>query len=78
VPLLFVLIFGPNFINTLSFTGSVVAGMFGLLICIAIIFERKKLKKTKSKVYFTVPGGSFLPIITGIFFLIGILVTLFY
>jgi len=71
-PLLIVLIFGPSFMNTLAFTGAVVAGIFAVLLCITIIYERKKLKTFIYKA----PFGNYLPIITAIFFLIGIITTL--
>lgn len=71
-PLFFIIIFGPSFINTLAFTGAVVAGIFAVILCITIIYERKKIKK----VYYKVPFGNILPIITAIFFLVGIIVTL--
>ncbi|MFA5303750.1 MAG: aromatic amino acid transport family protein [Candidatus Nanoarchaeia archaeon] len=72
LPLIFIILFGPSFINTLAFTGAVVAGIFGVILCITIIYERKKI----TKFYYKAPFGNFLPIITAIFFLIGILVTL--
>lgn len=72
IPLLFIIAFGPGFINTLAFTGAVVAGIFGVLLSITIIYERKKIKDLVYKV----PFGNALPIITAIFFLIGIIVNL--
>jgi amino acid permease len=71
-PLFFIILFGPEFINTLAFTGAVVAGIFAVILCITIIYERKKIKKF----YYKAPFGNFLPIITAIFFAIGIIVTL--
>ncbi|MFA5333812.1 MAG: aromatic amino acid transport family protein [Candidatus Nanoarchaeia archaeon] len=71
-PLLFIMLFGPSFINTLAFTGAVVAGIFGVILCITIIYERKKI----AKFYYKAPFGNVLPIITAIFFLLGIISTL--
>lgn len=71
-PLIFIILFGPSFINTLAFTGAVVAGIFGVILCITIIYERKKLKTFIYKA----PFGNALPIITAIFFAIGIISTL--
>ncbi len=70
VPLFFILLAGPTFMNTLAFTGAVIAGIFAVLVCITVIFERKKLK---NKLDYKAPFGNFLPIITAIFFLIGII-----
>jgi ABC-type cobalamin transport system permease subunit len=70
VPLIFIILFGPGFISTLAFTGAVVAGIFAVMLCATVIFERKKLKTFVYKA----PFGNALPIITAIFFLIGIMV----
>ena len=72
IPLIFILLFGPSFISTLAFTGAVVAGIFSVLLCATIISERKKLKT----LIYKAPFGNILPIITAIFFLIGIITTL--
>jgi amino acid permease len=69
VPLLFIMVFGPSFMNTLAFTGAVVAGIFGIILCAAVIYERKKLKAFVYKA----PFGNALPVIAAIFFAIGIL-----
>lgn len=71
-PLFFILLFGPGFIDTLAFTGAVVAGVFAVLMCATIIASRRKVKKF----YYKAPFGNILPILAAIFFLIGIIVTL--
>jgi len=73
LPFIFTIIVNPDFMNVLSFTGSVLSGLFALILCATIIVHRKKIKK----VYFKTPGGNFTPIFVGVFFLIAMLLLIF-
>ncbi len=70
VPFIFAFFLKPSFINVLAYTGAVLTGFFGFLVCITVIFQRKKIRMPK----FTAPGGNILPIIVGLFFLAGSLI----
>lgn len=69
LPFLFTLFAAPTFMNTLGFTGSVLAGLFAILVCVTVIIQRRKIRKK----YYKTPGGLITPIITAIFFLVGLI-----
>lgn len=69
IPFLFTLFSAPSFINTLAFTGSVVAGLFAILISVTVLKHRKRIRK----VYYKTPGGWFTPVFAIIFFAIALI-----
>ncbi|MBN1923403.1 MAG: hypothetical protein JW791_01420 [Nanoarchaeota archaeon] len=71
-PLLIVLLASPTFIDTLAFTGAVLAGLFAVILSATVIVHRRKIRKA----YFTTPGGIITPILTSLFFLAGVIIIL--